>query len=53
LLPSALADYIIVHELCHRGQFDHSAAFWTLVARALPDYVTLRRRLRKTVIRFD
>jgi predicted metal-dependent hydrolase len=46
LLPPALADYIILHELCHLGAFDHSAAFWSLVARAMPDYAVRRRTLR-------
>lgn len=44
-LPSALADYIIVHELCHLGEFNHSPAFWRLVARVIPDHVSLRRQL--------
>ena len=38
LLPPRLADYLIVHALCHPGQFNHSPAFWALVALAIPDY---------------
>lgn len=37
-LPESLVDYIIVHELCHLAEFNHSAAFWNHVARAIPDY---------------
>ena len=47
LLPAPLADYVILHELCHVGAFDHSARFWSLVARAMPDYVERRRALRR------
>jgi predicted metal-dependent hydrolase len=47
LLPEALADYIIVHELCHLGEFNHSPRFWALVARACPNHKELRRALRQ------
>lgn len=47
LLPPALADYVILHELCHLGAFDHSARFWALLERTMPDYRDRRRALRK------
>ena len=47
-LPAHLADYIIVHELCHLEEFNHSPAFWAQVARTLPNYKTLRKELRRT-----
>ncbi len=46
LLPPHLADYIIVHELCHLGAFDHSRKFWNMVARTIPAHRELRRELR-------
>lgn len=46
-LPPALADYIIVHELCHLGELNHSPKFWRLMEQALPDYKALRQELRK------
>ena len=46
-LPRHLADYIIVHELCHLSELNHSSRFWDLVAQALPSYKEHRRELRK------
>jgi predicted metal-dependent hydrolase len=45
LLPSALADYVLVHELCHLRHMDHSRAFRTLLAKLLPDYRVREQRL--------
>ncbi len=45
-LPKEVADYLIVHELCHLGEFNHSKKFWSLVEKAIPDYATLRKQLK-------
>lgn len=45
-LSEPLADYIIVHELCHLAEFNHSQRFWNLVAKVTPDYLTIRKQLR-------
>ena len=47
LLPEKYTDYIIVHELCHLGEFNHSPKFWALVASTVPDHKNLRKDLRK------
>ncbi len=50
LLPEHLADYIVVHELCHLGEFNHSKSFWNLVSRTIPDYKERRFETRDHVI---
>jgi predicted metal-dependent hydrolase len=47
-LPPPLADYLIVHELCHLYEFNHSKRFWNLVAATIPAYKELRKELKKT-----
>lgn len=50
-LPPRLADYIIVHELCHLKEMNHSKKFWDLVARKFPDHKALRKELQVQSIR--
>lgn len=47
LLPDHLVDYIVVHELCHLQEFNHSQDFWNLVAKAIPEHKTHRAELKK------
>lgn len=53
LLPAALVDYVIVHEICHLIAFDHSKRFWQAVERTVPDHRELRKALRGLVFRFS
>jgi hypothetical protein len=45
-LAPELQDYLVVHELCHLQEFNHSQAFWDLVALQISNYETLRTQLR-------
>lgn len=46
LAPAFVQDYVVVHELCHRKEMNHSPKFWAEVERVLPDYRTAKRWLK-------
>ena len=46
LAPEEVLDYVVVHELAHRKQMNHSALFWQEVERECPDYKKSRRWLK-------
>jgi hypothetical protein len=50
-LKPELADYLIVHELCHLGELNHSKRFWALVEKAIPNYVRNNKELRGIHVR--
>lgn len=48
-LPERLMDYVIVHEICHLRELNHSPKFWNLVAQTFPDYKKIRKELKKII----
>lgn len=46
LMPEEIQDYLVVHELSHRKEMNHSKAFWSLVEAEIPDYRERRTWLK-------
>lgn len=47
LLPDEIIDSVIVHELCHRKQMNHSAKFYAEIEKVFPDYKRCRELLKR------
>ena len=47
LAPPEVLDYVVVHELCHRKQMNHSKAFWLEVEKVLLNYKEVRKWLKE------
>lgn len=47
LAPREVLDYVVVHELCHRLEMNHSPRFWAEVERVLPDYRASKQWLKE------
>jgi predicted metal-dependent hydrolase len=45
--PMQVVDYVVVHELAHLKQMNHSPKFWYEVQKIIPDYQKCRQWLRK------
>ncbi len=49
-LPLPLIDYVVVHELAHLKEMNHSPAFWKVVSSVCPNYANLRRELKRIAL---
>ena len=47
MAPPQVLDYVVIHELCHLHEFNHSARFWRLVEGVMPDYEVWKKWLKK------
>lgn len=47
LCPKEVVDYVVVHELCHLKEFNHSKTFWTEVKKYCPDYKESKKWLKE------
>ena len=52
LTPKEMVDYVIVHELCHLRQMNHSRLFWNEVEQILPDYKVAEKWLKQNSYKF-
>ena len=46
-LPEEIREYVIIHEVCHLLELNHSKKFWKLVQNACPDYANIKKQLKK------
>lgn len=46
MAPPPVLDYVVIHELCHLWEFNHSPRFWALVERQMPDYRVWKKWLK-------
>lgn len=47
MMPPEVLDYVIVHELSHRLEMNHSKRFWAQVEKVIPDYKTQKTWLKE------
>lgn len=47
MAPPEVLDYVVIHELCHRLEMNHSARFWAQVEKVMPDYKKHRKWLKE------
>lgn len=47
LAPEPVLDYVVIHELAHRKEMNHSKQFWDIVEAMMPDYRTQRQWLKE------
>lgn len=46
IAPNKVVDYVVVHELCHLKEHNHSPKFWKSIEKVLPDYLDCKEWLK-------
>ena len=49
LAPPRVLDYVVVHELAHIKEHNHSIKFWNEVKKVIPNYKVIKEELKKLV----
>ena len=49
--PCVISHTDTVHEICHLGELNHSKRFWALVAKTIPNFITINKELRRTHVK--
>lgn len=52
LMPEEVRDYVVLHELCHLLEMNHSSRFWKIVEETMPNYKEYRRWLKENGSRY-
>ena len=47
MAPPGVLDYVVIHELCHLHEFNHSPRFWALVEAQMPEYEAWKKWLKE------
>jgi len=53
MAPTHIVDYVVIHELCHLRQMNHSKEFWQLVGTYMPDYKECRKWLKENGLKLN